>query len=224
MDEKCKKTAAVSGSASGAARGRAAPSLMLRGVAVFREFLPLDDQGAMLDEIRAVIAAAPLFRPVTRWGRPMSTRMTSAGRWGWFSDRRGYRYVGTHPETGEPFPPIPPSVLAVWEQVTGLARQPDCCLVNFYDARARMGLHQDRDEADFTYPVVSISLGDSALFRVGNIERGGSTESLWLHSGDVLVMGGPARLVHHGIDRIRPSSSTLIEGGGRINLTLRVVK
>ena len=106
---------------------------------------------------------------------------------------------------------------------TGLDRAPDCCLVNLYRDTARMGLHQDRDEADFAWPVLSISLGDDGLFRIGNVERGGRTESVWLHSGDVLVMGGEARLIHHGIDRIRPGSSTLLDGGGRINLTLRVV-
>jgi alkylated DNA repair protein (DNA oxidative demethylase) len=107
--------------------------------------------------------------------------------------------------------------------VTGLARDPDCCLINLYREGARMGLHQDRDETDFAWPVVSLSLGDDALFRIGHVTRGGSTDSVWLRSGDVLVMGGPARLVHHGIDRIRPGSSTLLAGGGRINLTLRVV-
>jgi alkylated DNA repair protein (DNA oxidative demethylase) len=86
-----------------------------------------------------------------------------------------------------------------------------------------MGLHQDRDEADFSWPVLSVSLGDDALFRVGNTTRGGPTESIWLNSGDVLVMGGDARLLHHGVDRIRPGSSTLLQGGGRINLTCRVV-
>lgn len=86
-----------------------------------------------------------------------------------------------------------------------------------------MGLHQDKDEADFSCPVVSISLGDDGLFRIGNTTRGGKTESIWLSSGDVAVMGGDARLVYHGIDRIRPGSSTLLPKGGRINLTLRVV-
>ena len=194
----------------------------LRGVAVWPGFLPRPAQEAMLADIQAVMAAAPPFHLVTRWGKPMSVAMTSAGRFGWFSDRRGYRYVDRHP-SGGPWPPIPPSVLAVWEAVAPGARPPECCLVNLYRGGARMGLHQDRDEADLSQPVVSISLGDDALFRVGSLERGGSTESLWLRSGDVCVIGGPARLVHHGVDRLREGSSDLVPGGGRINLTLRVV-
>ncbi|MBN2907362.1 MAG: alpha-ketoglutarate-dependent dioxygenase AlkB [Rhodobacteraceae bacterium] len=199
-----------------------APTLTLRGVAVFKGWLDGAAQQDMLEDLRGVIRAAPLIRPETRFGRKMSVRMTSAGRYGWVSDRRGYRYAPHHPAGGA-WPPIPASVLAVWDAITGLDRRPDCCLVNYYDADARMGMHQDRDEADFDWPVVSVSLGDSALFRIGNIQRGGPTQSLWLDSGDVLVMGGAARLVHHGVDRLRAGSSSLLARGGRINLTLRVV-
>ncbi len=196
--------------------------LEIRGFKVFRGALDRDRQAAMAEDIRAVAGAAPPFSPLTPWGKPMSVRMTSAGRFGWYADRRGYRYVPEHPD-GQPWPPIPGSVLAVWDQVTGLERRPDCCLVNCYGPKARMGMHQDRDEADFTWPVVSISLGDDGLFRIGGDTRGGRTESVWLQSGDVVVMGGEARLKYHGLDRIRPGSSTLLTGGGRINLTLRVV-
>lgn len=198
------------------------PGLVVRGFRVFPGLLDRPAQERMLQALRRVQAAAPLFSPMTPYGRPMSVRMTSAGRYGWFSDRTGYRYVPLHP-SGVPWPPIPDPVLAVWDAVTGLDRRPDCCLVNFYQGKARMGLHRDADEADFTFPVVSISLGDDALFRIGNPERGGSTESLWLTSGDVVVMGGAARLTYHGIDRIRPGSSSLLDKGGRLNLTLRVV-
>jgi alkylated DNA repair protein (DNA oxidative demethylase) len=184
--------------------------------------LPQSAQEAMLADVLGVMDAAPPFHPVTRWGKAMSVAMTSAGRFGWFSDRRGYRYEERHP-SGAPWPPIPDSVLAVWRAVAPGAREPECCLVNLYRGPARMGLHQDRDEADLTQPVVSISLGDEALFRVGGTERGGPTESLWLRSGDVCVIGGPARLALHGVDRVREGSSALIPGGGRINLTLRVV-
>ena len=196
--------------------------LLLRGVAVWPGFLARAAQEAMLADVLGVMQAAPPFHPVTRWGKAMSVAMTSAGRFGWYSDRRGYRYEARHP-SGEPWPPIPASVLAVWEAVAPGARAPECCLVNLYLGAARMGLHQDRDEADLSQPVVSVSLGDEALFRVGSVERGGPTESVWLRSGDVCVIGGAARLVHHGIDRVKDGSSDLIPGGGRINLTLRVV-
>lgn len=197
-------------------------TLNLRGIEIRKGWLNPAAQAAMLGELRGVIAAAPLFSPETRWGKKMSVQMTSAGKYGWYSDRRGYRYAERHPD-GTDWPPIPDNVLRVWGEVTGLERTPDCCLVNYYTGTARMGLHQDRDEADFSWPVLSISLGDAALFRIGNIDRGGKTESVWLETGDVAVMGGPARLRHHGIDRIRPGTSRLLPEGGRINLTLRVV-
>lgn len=193
------------------------------GGAVIRPgFLPRNVQAAMVADVRAVVAQAPLYRPETARGHKMSVRMTAAGAYGWVSDRRGYRYERQHPG-GMPWPAIPASVLAIWEAVSGVTRAPQCCLVNFYDTDARMGLHQDRDEADFGMPVVSISLGDEALFRVGGVERGGKTQSIWLRSGDVAVLGGAARLAYHGIDRVKPGTSTLLPKGGRINLTLRVV-
>lgn len=198
------------------------PDLTLRGVRIYSGFLSVEDQTAILADLRAVVVAAPLYDPVTPSGKPMSVRMTAAGRFGWITDRKGYRYEERHP-LGMVWPPIPASVLAVWDAVADCPRQPQCCLVNLYRGDARMGLHQDRDEADFTCPVVSVSLGDEGLFRIGNVVRGGPTESVWLRSGDVLVMGGEARLIHHGVDRIRGGSSTLLDGGGRVNLTMRVV-
>lgn len=198
------------------------PTLTIRDFKLFQGYLDAAAQAGMVKALRGVAAAAPLFSPETPHGKPMTVRMTSAGKYGWFSDRRGYRYVERHP-SGRPWPPIPAEVLQVWDDVTGLDRQPDCCLVNYYGPDARMGMHQDRDEADFSWPVLSISLGDDALFRIGNPTRGGKTESVWLSSGDVVLMGGPARLTYHGVDRIRPGSSTLLPQGGRINLTLRVV-
>lgn len=188
----------------------------------------LDDaaQAAMLAELRGVIRTAPLMRPVTRWGRPMSVRMTAAGRLGWVIDRGRYRYSPVHPETGTPWPAIPDSVRAVWHDVAGWADDPDCCLVNWYGEGARMGLHRDADEGEaaFAAPVVSISLGDPARFRMGGPARRDPTCSTLLRSGDVVVMGGAARLAYHGIDRVLFGAGELIPGGGRINLTLRVVR
>ncbi|SMH43620.1 alpha-ketoglutarate-dependent dioxygenase AlkB [Maritimibacter sp. HL-12] len=194
----------------------------VRGATLYRGFLTPADQAGMVEVLRRVVAEAPLFSPETRWGRKMSVRMTSAGRYGWFSDRRGYRYIERHP-SGTPWPAIPDPVHEIWRALVPEARPPDCCLVNLYGEGAKMGLHQDRDEADFSQPVVSISLGDEALFRIGTTERSGKTESVWLKSGDVLVLGGAARLAFHGIDRVRTGSSSLLRDGGRINLTLRVV-
>ncbi|MGZ9809091.1 alpha-ketoglutarate-dependent dioxygenase AlkB family protein [Pseudoroseicyclus sp. H15] len=198
------------------------PPIDLRGVAIWPGRLGAAAQRRLLAELRDVVAAAPLFRPETRRG-PMSVQMTAAGRFGWVSDRRGYRYEERHPVTGEPWPEIPPLAQELWAEMLPEARAPESCLINLYREGAKMGLHQDKDEADVSQPVLSISLGDDALFRVGSIERGGKTASHWLKSGDVAVIGGDARLVHHGVDRVREGSSSLLEGGGRINLTMRVV-
>lgn len=198
------------------------PTVDIGGAKIWQEALNKAEQEALVADLRKVVARAPLFSPETRFGKPMSVRMTSAGKYGWFTDRRGYRYEPRHP-SGVDWPPIPESVLTLWHQATGLDREPDCCLVNFYGEGARMGLHQDRDEADFTWPVLSVSLGDDGLFRIGGTERGGKTRSIWLTSGDVLLLGGDARLAYHGVDRIRFGSSQLLKEGGRINLTLRVV-
>lgn len=196
--------------------------LEIRGFRIFKGYLEAAEQAALVEALRRVVRTAPLFSPMTPYGKPMRVKMTSAGRYGWVSDRRGYRYEERHPE-GMAWPPIPDEVLSIWRDLVSGERMPDCCLVNFYDADARMGMHQDRDEADFSWPVLSVSLGDEGLFRIGNATRGGKTESHWLQSGDVVVMGGDARLTYHGIDRIKPGTSMLLDNPGRINLTCRVV-
>ncbi|MGB5863356.1 MAG: alpha-ketoglutarate-dependent dioxygenase AlkB [Sulfitobacter sp.] len=197
--------------------------LLVKGFEIHTGFLDLSAQRAILAEVRGIVTVAPFFRPETPTGKSMSVRMTAAGRYGWFSDRAGYRYINKHP-SGQPWPVIPEQVLNIWHGVTGLDRAPECCLINYYGAEAKMGLHQDRNEANMEWPVVSISLGDEGLFRMGNVTRGGKTQSHWLRSGDVVVMGGDARLGYHGVDRIRAGSSTLLPKGGRLNLTLRVVE
>jgi alkylated DNA repair protein (DNA oxidative demethylase) len=159
-----------------------------------------------------------------RTGKEMSVRMTNCGALGWVTDKeRGYRYQPTHPVTGEPWPPIPEALLQLWREVSAYPHPPEACLVNFYSADARMGLHQDRDEQDFAAPVVSVSLGDDCLFRVGQDRREDGTKSFRLKSGDVVVLGDEGRLAFHGVDRIYPATSALLENGGRINLTLRRV-
>lgn len=173
-------------------------------------------------EVRGIVGAAPLSSYDTPSGRPMSVRMTAAGAFGWVSDRRGYRYAPCHP-SGRPWPPIPPGILALWRRLSGWPADPQCCLVNWYGPEARMGLHQDRDEADLTAPVLSLSLGDTAVFRIGGTARGGPTSRIDLASGDALALAGPSRLAFHGVARILPGTSTLLPAPGRINLTLRVV-
>jgi alkylated DNA repair protein (DNA oxidative demethylase) len=186
-------------------------------------YLDAAAQRALLAEIEAAIAAAPLFQPtMPKTGKPFSVKMTNCGALGWVSDRNGYRYQPTHPETGEPWPSIPALARRAWEELAHYPHAPEACLVNFYDASARMGLHQDRDEEDLAAPVLSLSLGSSCVFRFGGTTRGGKTEALELASGDALVLGGDARLAYHGVARIIAGSSSLL-GGSRINLTLRRV-
>ncbi len=182
--------------------------------------LSASEQAGLLAEVLAGEAQAPFYRPVTPGGRPFSVQMTSLGPLGWVSDRAGYRYQPTHPVTGAAWPPIPPLLLDLWRDLTGEVRPPDACLVNLYRDGAKMGLHQDRDEADRTAPVLSVSLGDTAVFRIGPA-GGGPTTTIRLASGDVCALTGPARLARHGIDRVIAGSSSLAPGGGRLNLTLR---
>ena len=200
-------------------------SALPEGVRHFPLYLSPSQQVGLVEEIRRIVQAAPLYVPaMPRTGKEMSVRMTNCGELGWVTDReRGYRYQPVHPVTGEPWPPIPETLLAIWRDVAGHQKPPQACLVNFYDDKARMGLHQDRDESDFSAPVLSVSLGDDCRFRVGTAERGGPTASLRLASGDVLVLGGQSRLAYHGVDRIYPQTSPLLKNGGRINLTLRRV-
>ncbi|WP_029617667.1 alpha-ketoglutarate-dependent dioxygenase AlkB family protein [Pseudorhizobium marinum] len=182
-------------------------------------------QEHLVDLVRAVVAQAPLYVPeMPGTGKPMSVRMTNCGSLGWVTDKtRGYRYQDTHPVTEKPWPPIPQELLTLWEEVADYPQPPQACLVNFYSDDARMGLHQDRDETDLAAPVLSISLGNTCLFRVGGTQRKDPTRSFRLQSGDVVVLGGEGRLCFHGVDRIYPSTSTLLKHGGRINLTLRRV-
>src|SRR3954449_11429247 len=195
------------------------------GVTLTPGYLDRTAQNELLAAVHAAIAAAPLFVPrMPRTGKPMSVKMTNCGPLGWVTDEtRGYRYQATHPQTGAQWPPIPAIMLQAWHDLSGYSHPPEACLINFYAPDARMGLHQDKDEKDLAAPVVSLSLGDTGLFRVGGSKRGDPTRSLRLASGDAVVLGGEGRLAFHGGDRILPGTSTLLPQGGRINLTLRRV-
>ncbi|WP_086997499.1 alpha-ketoglutarate-dependent dioxygenase AlkB family protein [Rhizobium sullae] len=195
------------------------------GVRHFPEYLDRARQEELVEMIRSIVAEAPLFVPVMPGtGRPMSVRMSNCGPLGWVTDKeRGYRYQSTHPVTGMPWPAMPEMLLDIWNDVSGYGKPPQACLINFYSDDAKMGLHQDRDERDLTAPVVSISLGNNCLFRVGGLSRTDRTKSIKLASGDIVVLGGEGRLCFHGVDRIYPATSTLLKHGGRINLTLRRV-
>lgn len=187
-------------------------------------YLDRDQQSGLLEALRAILARAPLFQPVMpKTGTPFSVRMSNCGPLGWISDRHGYRYQATHPATLKPWPAMPATACRAWAELSDYPRPADACLINYYDSDARMGLHQDRDEEGFQAPVVSLSLGDTCVFRYGGTERRGPTKSIKLASGDAVVLGGDARLAFHGVDRILGGSSTLLPEGGRFNLTLRRV-
>lgn len=194
------------------------------GLVHLREYLDHDAQSRLAAELRAAVAVQPLFRPVMpRTGALFGVRMLNFGPLGWVSDRAGYRYQSRHPQTGEAWPPIPGRLLALWQDVAGYGHEPEACLLNYYEPGTRMGMHRDADEEARDAPVVSVSLGDTAIFRIGGPARQGPTRRIELRSGDVLVMGGASRHVYHGIDRILPGTSALLDRPGRINLTLRRV-
>jgi len=193
------------------------------GVFLWREKLSPLEQKELLEEVLARLKQAPLYRPVMpKTGKAFSVEESNFGALGWVADKEGYRYQTTHPATGRAWPSIPDSLLSLWAEIND-GPPPECCLVNFYRPGAKMGLHQDLDEKDTSAAVIAVSLGDEALFRIGEAARNGKTLSLALLSGDVIAFGGPARLAYHGIDRIRAGTSRLVPGGGRFSLTLRRV-
>jgi len=199
--------------------------IVSEGVYLWPSALDVPAQRELIAEIFARCEEAPLYRPVMpKTGKPFSVEETNFGSLGWISDVTGYRYAPHHPQTGKIWPAIPSPLLELWDRATSKAPRPQCCLVNLYRKGAKMGLHQDRDESALSAPVLSVSLGDDAMFRIGGESRKGPTKSVRLGSGDVLTFGGPVRLAFHGIDRIFPGTSGLIPGGGRINLTLRRVR
>lgn len=204
---------------------------LVNGFKLFPEYLDRLTTARLVRQIADIAAQAPFITPgMPRTGKPFSVMMTNAGSHGWYSDRQGgYRYLPEHPETGRPWPAIPADILTIWNDLHPEAPAPQCCLINYYeDPGARMGLHADVDEHDFSVPILSLSLGDTALFRLGGLTRKGPTRSIRLASGDVVSLGGEARRAYHGIDRVYPGTSKLLadngfEAGGRLNVTLRRV-
>lgn len=195
------------------------------GVMLLPEYFDRKAQELLVKGIRETVSQAPLYTPkMPRTGKSMSVKMTNCGELGWVTDKEnGYRYQPTHPITGQTWPKIPDVLTKLWQELSNYSKPAQACLINFYDEQAKMGMHQDRDESNLNAPVISVSLGDSCLFRVGDTKRGGKTSSFKLQSGDVVILGGSARMAFHGVDKIYPNTSTLLKNSGRINLTLRRV-
>jgi alkylated DNA repair protein (DNA oxidative demethylase) len=178
----------------------------------------------LLDELRAILAVAPFRHMTTPGGFRMSVAMTNCGAAGWVTDRTGYRYDGIDPLSGRPWPPIPQPLRRLATMAAAAAGfaafVPDACLINRYDPGARLSLHQDRNEKDYTAPIVSVSLGLPAVFLFGGPVRSGKKQRVLLESGDVVVWGGVARLAFHGVAPLADGNHSLT-GPHRINLTFR---
>ncbi|MEP3277800.1 MAG: alpha-ketoglutarate-dependent dioxygenase AlkB [Stappiaceae bacterium] len=198
--------------------------VLAEGFRLLPGFLDIRQQKKLLTDIRHVAAAAPLFRPLMpKSGKAFSVRMTNCGPLGWVSDKSGYRYQASHPVTGQSWPALPDTIREIWEKLSEFPAPPEACLINFYDEKSRLGLHKDEDEEEFSAPVLSISLGDACLFRIGGLKRSDPTCSFRLSSGDIVILGGGSRLCYHGVDRIYGGTSSLLKGNGRVNLTIRRV-
>jgi alkylated DNA repair protein (DNA oxidative demethylase) len=198
---------------------------MPKGFRYLPGYFSRSQQEALIARVRAAVKEAPFYQPtMPRTGKPTSVIMSNFGKLGWISEQSGYRYDPNHPKTGQPWPDMPPEMLELWRDTADWPDPPQACLINWYREGSRLGLHVDADENAENAPIVSVSLGDQALYRLGGPQRGGPTRSFKLSSGDVMVLGGAARHCFHGVDRIYPGTSTLVPKGGRINLTLRVVR
>jgi alkylated DNA repair protein (DNA oxidative demethylase) len=178
----------------------------------------------LLADLRAIVAQAPFRQMFTPGGHQMSVAMTNCGDLGWVTDRTGYRYDGNDPETGKPWPAMPASFRDLAERASAAAGfeafSPDACLINRYQPGARMSLHQDKDEEDFGAPIVSVSLGLPATFLFGGLKRSDKPRRFRLEHGDIVVWGGPARLVYHGVAPLADGEHAVL-GRQRINLTFR---
>jgi alkylated DNA repair protein (DNA oxidative demethylase) len=190
---------------------------LLRGFA-------LNDAATLLAEVERVATAAPFRHLITPGGFRMSVAMTNCGALGWVSDRHGYRYTTHDPLSGQSWPPMPATFLALAHsaaETAGFAGfAPDACLINRYEPGARLTLHQDKDESDFGAPIVSVSMGLPATFLFGGNTRKEKQRRIPLLHGDVVVWGGPARLFHHGVLPLKDGDHQHL-GRQRVNLTFR---
>lgn len=200
------------------------------GFAHYPLYFSPPEQAALIQAVKNATLTAPFFQPkMPHTGAPLSVVMSNFGPLGWVTDKtRGYRYEPNHPVTGAPWPPLPDRLIQLWRDVTDWPDLPEACLINWYRADggkggSKMGLHVDSDELAVNAPVVSVSLGDPAMFRIGGPKRGGSTKGVKLLSGDVVVLAGAARQCYHGISKVEYGESALVPKGGRINLTMRRV-
>lgn len=198
---------------------------MLEGFRHLEGYFDNRAQGQLVAAVREIVAQAPLYEPVMpRTGKPLSVKMTNAGALGWVTDKEnGYRYQAVHPVTGAPWPAMPKILTDLWDDAAFWPGKPEACLINFYGQKARMGSHVDADEKAVDAPVVSVSLGDEAIFHIGGHKRSDPKTRMTLRSGDVVVLGGAARRAYHGVDRVKSGTSTLLKEGGRFNLTMRRV-
>lgn len=198
------------------------------GITLLRSWLSAAEARAVLDAMLGVFEAAPPYRLRVKSGAYVINRMTNCGELGWHSDAQGYRYIERHPELDVKWPPIPVAVkrLAMTAaHEAGAPFVPDACLVNFYEAQGKMNLHQDHDEKDFAWPIVSFSFGCDAIFALGGAKRRDPVQGVTLRHGDVLVMHGESRMRFHGVKKIVPGTAPFdhpaVPAGGRLNLTFR---
>jgi len=197
-----------------------------KGFAHYPLYFSPAEQQALIEAVKVGVAQAPFYQPtMPRTGTPLSVVMSNFGPLGWVTDKeKGYRYEPAHPKNGKPWPALPDTLLKLWEDLGGYPAPPEACLINWYHKqKTSMGMHVDLDEHDLRAPVVSVSLGDPAMFRIGGPKRGGPTQGIKLYSGDVVVLADEARICHHGVSKIFFSESALVPRGGRINLTMRRV-
>jgi alkylated DNA repair protein (DNA oxidative demethylase) len=204
----------------------AAPARSLpAGVTVRRGFVDPTVQSALGEAVIEAAGMAPFRRPRTRGQGTFSAAITNCGAVGWWSDQQGYRYMPVQPEGGLPWPPMPglfrEVVAGIVAGTAWAGFTPDCCLINFYGPGAKMGLHQDKDERDFTQPIVTVSLGDTADFLVGGPKRSDRAQVFSFHSGDVLLMGPPSRMLFHGVRKVHAGTSPIPSLKGRYSLTFR---